>query len=55
VAATASATKADRSGGGSGTAGEKEEASAWFAEAGFPEVGQAGGRRRRRGQSTVYS
>jgi hypothetical protein len=31
VGATASAAKADRSRGGSGTAGEKEEASTWFA------------------------
>jgi hypothetical protein len=46
VGATDSAAKADRSCGGSGTAGEKEEASVWFAaDMALAEVcgGRAGG------------
>jgi hypothetical protein len=61
VGATDSATKADRSCGGSGTAKEKEETSAWFAaDMALAEVcgggvcgGRAGGGGAGRGQSTV--
>jgi hypothetical protein len=56
VGATDSAAKADRSCGRSGTTGEKEEASAWFAaDMALVEVYGGGvcGGRAGRGQSTV--
>jgi hypothetical protein len=59
VGATNSAAKADRSCGGSGTAGEKEEASAWFvADMALAEVcggGVCGGRAGGGGAGAVYS